>query len=125
MKKKLMYPLGVILTLLAGAYIFLVIKKPQWALPWREEITWSVYCLYGFLTLLMFILPSVKALDGMESFGLFCTWVGLILLLIGIVRFSGEEIPEATNFSRMVLPISLFSLCLGQLLGYLGKNHRG
>ena len=60
MKKRISRILGLIMLIIAIAFIVFALNHPEMSFPWNNTITWLLYCLYILVTVMLLIAPKTK-----------------------------------------------------------------
>ena len=60
MKKRISRILGLIMLIIAIAFIVLALNHPEMSFPWNNTITWLLYGLYILVTVMLLIAPKTK-----------------------------------------------------------------
>ena len=60
MKKRISRILGLIMLIIASAFIVFALNHPEMSLPWNNTITWLLYGLYILVTVMLLIAPKTK-----------------------------------------------------------------
>lgn len=60
MKKSTSRIVGLIMLIIAVAFIVFALNHPEMSFPWNNTITWLLYGLYILVTVVLFIAPKMK-----------------------------------------------------------------
>ena len=60
MKKITSRIVGVVMLIIAVAFIVFALNHPEMSFPWNNTITWLLYGLYVLVTVMLFIAPKMK-----------------------------------------------------------------
>ena len=60
MKKRISRILGLIMLIIAIAFIVFALNHPEMSFPWNNTITWLLYGLYILVTVMLLIAPKAK-----------------------------------------------------------------
>ena len=60
MKKNTSRIVGLIMLIIAVAFIIFALNHPEMSFPWNNTITWLLYCLYFLVTVVLLIAPKMK-----------------------------------------------------------------
>ena len=60
MKKRISRILGLIMLIIAIAFIVFALNHPEMSFPWNNTITWLLYGLYILVTVMLIIAPKTK-----------------------------------------------------------------
>ena len=60
MKKSTSRIVGLVMLIIAVAFIVLALNHPEMSFPWNNTITWLLYGLYVLMTVVLFIAPKMK-----------------------------------------------------------------
>ena len=60
MKKRISRILGLIMLIIAIAFIVFALNHPEMSFPWNNTITWLLYGLYVLVTVVLLIAPKMK-----------------------------------------------------------------
>lgn len=60
MKKRISRILGLIMLIIAIAFIVFALHHPEMSFPWNNTITWLLYGLYILVTVVLLIAPKMK-----------------------------------------------------------------
>ena len=60
MKKRISRILGLIMLIIAIAFIVFALNHPEMSFPWNNTITWLLYGLYILVTVMLLIAPKTK-----------------------------------------------------------------
>ena len=60
MKKSTSRIVGLVMLIIAFAFIMFAVNNPEMSFPWNNTITWLLYGLYVFVTVVLLIAPKLK-----------------------------------------------------------------
>ena len=60
MKKSISRIVGLVMLIIAVAFIVFALNHPEMSFPWNNTITWLLYGLYILVTVVLFIAPKMK-----------------------------------------------------------------
>ena len=60
MKKSTSRIVGLIMLIIAIAFIVFALNHPEMSFPWNNTITWLLYGLYFLVTVVLLIVPKMK-----------------------------------------------------------------
>ena len=60
MKKSTSRIVGLVMLIIAVAYIVFALNHPEMSFPWNNTITWLLYGLYVLVIVVLFIAPKMK-----------------------------------------------------------------
>ena len=60
MKKNTSRIVGLIMLIIAVAFIIFALNHPEMSFPWNNTITWFLYSLYFLVTVVLLIAPKMK-----------------------------------------------------------------
>ena len=60
MKKSASRIVGLVMLIIAVAFIMFAVNNPEMSFPWNNTITWLLYGLYVFVTVVLLIAPKMK-----------------------------------------------------------------
>ncbi len=60
MKKNTSRIVGLIMLIIAVAFIIFALNHPEMSFPWSNTITWFLYGLYFLVTVVLLIAPKMK-----------------------------------------------------------------
>ena len=60
MKKRISRIIGVIMLIIAIAFIIFASNHPEKSFPWSNRITWLLYGVYFLVTIVLLIAPKMK-----------------------------------------------------------------
>ena len=60
MKKITSRIVGLVMLIIAVAFIVFALNHPEMSFPWNNTITWLLYGLYILVTVVLFIAPKMK-----------------------------------------------------------------
>ena len=60
MKKSTSRIVGLVMLIIAGAFIMFAVNHPEMSFPWNNTITWLLYGLYVLVTVVLLIAPKMK-----------------------------------------------------------------
>ena len=60
MKKSTSRIVGLVMLIIAVAFIMFAVNHPEMSFPWNNTITWLLYCLYILMTVMLLIAPKTK-----------------------------------------------------------------
>ena len=60
MKKNTSRIIGLIMLIIAVAFILFALNHPEMSFPWNNTITWLLYGLYFLVTVVLLITPKMK-----------------------------------------------------------------
>ena len=60
MKKSTSRIVGLVMLIIAVAFIVFALNHPEMSFPWNNTITWLLYGLYVLVTVVLFIAPKMK-----------------------------------------------------------------
>ena len=60
MKKSISRIIGLIMLIIAVAFILFALNHPEMSFPWNNTITWLLYGLYFLVTVVLLITPKMK-----------------------------------------------------------------
>ena len=60
MKKSTSRIIGLIMLMIAVAFIMFALNHPEKSFPWNNTITWLLYGLYFLVTVVLLIAPKIK-----------------------------------------------------------------
>ena len=60
MKKSTSRIVGLVMLIIAVAFIVFALNHPEMSFPWNNTITWLMYGLYILVTVVLFIAPKMK-----------------------------------------------------------------
>ena len=60
MKKNTSRIVGLIMLIIAVAFILFALNHPEMSFPWNNTITWLLYGLYFLVTVVLLITPKMK-----------------------------------------------------------------
>ena len=60
MKKNTSRIVGLIMLIIAVAFIIFALNHPEMSFPWNNTITWFLYGLYFLVTVVLLIAPKMK-----------------------------------------------------------------
>ena len=60
MKKNTSRIVGLIMLIIAVAFIIFALNHPEMSFPWNNTITWLLYGLYFLVTVVLLIAPKMK-----------------------------------------------------------------
>ena len=61
MKKRISRILGLIMLIIAIAFIVFALNHPEMSFPWNNTITWLLYGVYFLVTVVLLIAPKITA----------------------------------------------------------------
>ena len=60
MKKSTSRIVGLVMLIIAVAFIMFAVNHPEMSVPWNNTITWLLYGLYVLVTVVLLIAPKMK-----------------------------------------------------------------
>ena len=60
MKKSTSRIVGLVMLIIAVAFIMFAVNHPEMSFPWNNTITWLLYGLYVLVIVVLFIAPKMK-----------------------------------------------------------------
>ena len=60
MKKSASRIVGLVMLIIAAAFIMFAVNHPEMSFPWNNTITWLLYGLYVLVTVVLLIAPKMK-----------------------------------------------------------------
>lgn len=60
MKKNVSKIIGLVMVVIAIAFIIFALNHPEKSFPWSNTITWGSYGLYAIVTIVLLIAPTKK-----------------------------------------------------------------
>ena len=60
MKKSASRIVGLVMLIIAVAFIMFAVNHPEMSFPWNNTITWLLYGLYVLVTVVLLIAPKLK-----------------------------------------------------------------
>ena len=60
MKKSTSRIVGLVMLIIAVAFIMFAVNYPEMSFPWNNTITWLLYGLYVLVTVVLLIAPKLK-----------------------------------------------------------------
>ena len=60
MKKSTSRIVGLVMLIIAVAFIMFAVNHPEMSFPWNNTITWLLYGLYVLVTVVLLIAPKMK-----------------------------------------------------------------
>ena len=60
MKKSISRIVGLVMLIIAVAFIVFALNHPEMSFPWNNTITWLLYGLYVLVIVVLFIAPKMK-----------------------------------------------------------------
>ena len=60
MKKSTSRIVGLVMLIIAVAFIVFALNHPEMSVPWNNTITWLLYGLYVLVIVVLFIAPKMK-----------------------------------------------------------------
>ena len=60
MKKSASRIIGLLMLIIAVIFIMFALNHPEMSFPWNNTITWLLYGLYVFVTVVLLIAPKLK-----------------------------------------------------------------
>ena len=60
MKKSASRIVGLVMLIIAVAFIMFAVSHPEMSFPWNNTITWLLYGLYVLVTVVLLIAPKMK-----------------------------------------------------------------
>ena len=60
MKKSTSRIVGLVMLMIAAAFIMFAVNHPEMSFPWNNTITWFLYGLYVLVTVVLIIAPKLK-----------------------------------------------------------------
>ena len=60
MKKSTSRIVGLVMLIIADAFIMFAVNHPEMSFPWNNTITWLLYGLYVLVTVVLLIAPKMK-----------------------------------------------------------------
>ena len=60
MKKSASRIVGLVMLIIAVAFIMFAVNHPEMSFPWNNTITWLLYGLYILMTVMLLIAPKTK-----------------------------------------------------------------
>ena len=60
MKKSASRIIGLVMLIIAVAFIMFAVNHPEMSFPWNNTITWLLYGLYILVTVMLLIAPKTK-----------------------------------------------------------------
>ena len=60
MKKSASRIVGLVMLIIAVAFIMFTVNHPEMSFPWNNTITWLLYGLYVLVTVVLLIAPKMK-----------------------------------------------------------------
>ena len=60
MKKSASRIVGLVMLIIAVAFIMFAVNHPEMSFPWNNTITWLLYGLYVLVTVVLLIAPKMK-----------------------------------------------------------------
>ena len=60
MKKSASRIVGLVMLIIAVAFIMFAVNHPEMSFPWNNTITWLLYGLYIIVTVMLLIAPKTK-----------------------------------------------------------------
>ena len=60
MKKSASRIVGLVMLIIAVAFIMFAVSHPEMSFPWNNTITWLLYGLYVLVTVVLLIAPKLK-----------------------------------------------------------------
>ena len=60
MKKSASRIVGLVMLIIAVAFIMFAVNDPEMSFPWNNTITWLLYGLYVLVTVVLLIAPKMK-----------------------------------------------------------------
>lgn len=52
--------IGLVMVVIAIAFVVFVLNHPEMSFPWRNTITWVLYGLYAIVTVVLLITPAKR-----------------------------------------------------------------
>ena len=60
MKKNVSGIIGLVMVVIAIAFVVFVLNHPEMSFPWSNTITWVLYGLYAIVTVVLLITPAKR-----------------------------------------------------------------
>ncbi len=60
MKKNVSRIIGLVMVIIAIAFVAFALNHPEMSFPWSNTITWTLYGAYAILTVVLLIAPTKK-----------------------------------------------------------------
>ena len=60
MKKNVLRIAGLVMVVIAIAFVVFALNHPEMSFPWSNTITWILYGVYALVTLVLLITPAKK-----------------------------------------------------------------
>ena len=60
MKKTVLRIIGLVMVVIAIAFVVFALNHPEMSFPWSNTITWALYGLYALVIVVLFIAPAKK-----------------------------------------------------------------
>lgn len=60
MKKNVSRIVGLVMTVIAIAFVVFALNHPEMSFPWSNTVTWVLYGLYATVTVVLLIAPTKK-----------------------------------------------------------------
>lgn len=60
MKKNVSRIIGVVMAVVAIAFVVFALNHPEMSFPWSNTVTWVLYGLYAIVTAILLIAPTKK-----------------------------------------------------------------
>ena len=60
MKKNVLRIVGLVMVVIAIAFVVFALNHPEMSFPWSNTITWILYGVYALVTLVLLITPTKK-----------------------------------------------------------------
>ena len=60
MKKNISRIIGLVMTVIAIAFVVFALNHPEMSFPWSNTVTWVLYGLYAVVTAVFLIAPIMK-----------------------------------------------------------------
>lgn len=60
MKKNVSGTIGLVMVVIAIAFVVFVLNHPEMSFPWSNTITWVLYGLYAIVTVVLLITPAKR-----------------------------------------------------------------
>lgn len=60
MKKSVSRIIGLVMSVIAIAFVVFALNHPEMSFPWSNTVTWVLYGLYAIVTVMLLIAPTKK-----------------------------------------------------------------